>query len=363
MELISPLKKATPNKYYKYLDSFRFIAVMLVIFFHWLPEYFQDTGFGKLGVDMFFVLSGFLISQNLLLQKENIKSSINLFQSFKTFYIRRALRIFPIYYLVVFIFFFLSIPIITDNFIWFIFYLTNYLIIYNEQWLGMFSHLWSLAVEEQFYLFWPAVIFLVPLKYLGHALVGFISFSLIYILLNYYDNSFKIFSLQSCMSTLSMGGLLAFIKNTSSKTFSLRFDVPIFILLFIILMYGILKGFGVNLTQIINALFSFYFIKLLITRENKILDKIFANRITSFFGKISYGLYLYHNFIPWLLRNLNGSERLYVLEKWSIIPEFKNGILIFLSQFLLLVVIAILSWILVEKPLNNLKKNFRYLHG
>lgn len=359
-----PVKlKSNKKNYYKYLDSYRFIAVFLVILFHWLPGYFADVELGKIGVDMFFVLSGFLITENLLIQKLTLNGVKDSPTVFKNFYARRSLRIFPIYYLVILLFFFVGGNVITDHPFWFIFYVQNYLFIKLQSWPGMFSHLWSLAVEEQFYLFWPTVILLIPYKYLGYLLVSLIAFSLIYLSFN-GGNGFKVFSLQACISTLSIGGLLAFIKNYLPSHFNkLRFDVPIFIFLFLTLIIGVIENYGIVFIQVVIAFTAFLFIKILLTRQSRMLNILFANPITSFLGKISYGLYLYHNFIPWLLRNLNGSERLIVLQGWNIISESKNGILILFLQFILLMVVATISWFLIEKPINSLKAYFSYSHG
>ena len=148
--------------YYPALDVLRGIAIILVFFyhtFHFIP-FFE---FGWMGVDLFFVLSGFLITDLLLVTQKNKNF-------FRNFYIRRFLRIFPLYYLVLTVFLVLSpyffsqqnlneYTYYNQNQFWFWAQLQNWLFVTkglgNSPYL---SHLWSLAIEEQFYLFWPLLV-------------------------------------------------------------------------------------------------------------------------------------------------------------------------------------------------------------
>jgi peptidoglycan/LPS O-acetylase OafA/YrhL len=136
--------------------------VTVVILSQWLPGYSIGIDAG-IGVHIFFALSGFLISENLLKQKTKIVGFKGLGRAFKIFYIRRSLRIFPIYYLVIILLLIVPVVILADYVLWYLFYAVNIMISRQHEWPGMFSHLWSLAVEEQFYLFWPAIIFF-PIK-------------------------------------------------------------------------------------------------------------------------------------------------------------------------------------------------------
>src|SRR5262245_4715813 len=121
-------------------------------------------GWGWVGVDLFFVLSGFLITGILFDAKEKERY-------FRNFYVRRALRIFPLYYAVLALTL-LVVPWLTPNLApdfqpatsaqaWLWLYAANVLQAYEGSWcLGPLNHFWSLAIEEHFYLAWPAVIYL-----------------------------------------------------------------------------------------------------------------------------------------------------------------------------------------------------------
>jgi peptidoglycan/LPS O-acetylase OafA/YrhL len=158
------------------LDGLRGIAVLSVIAFHTLRVTGQEGLFGRVlnrlqesawaGVDLFFVLSGFLITGILL----DTRTSRNYF---KTFFARRTLRIFPLYYAVLAVAIF-AVPAILGpshlpdlyprllaNQAWLWTYTANYLQATGAHTLPGFGHFWSLAIEEQFYWFWPAVVYFV----------------------------------------------------------------------------------------------------------------------------------------------------------------------------------------------------------
>lgn len=161
------------------LDGVRGIAILLVMLFHFsalVPSggtfversIYRFMGAGWAGVDLFFVLSGFLITGVLYDSKGAVQSY------FRNFYARRALRIFPVYYafLVALV---VLIPLVAhdqsfasdavaDRFFWYATYLTNVKLLdhapLNTSEFILIGHLWSLAVEEQFYLVWPALVLL-----------------------------------------------------------------------------------------------------------------------------------------------------------------------------------------------------------
>ena len=143
-------------KHLPHLDIIRAVGVLSVLLSHWTP-----TGTivhlifnGKASITIFFVLSGYLISR--LLFNEKIKET-PIRKALRVFYVRRTFRIFPIYYLL--LFFVWGLSLTTSN-IWpYILYFQNIQFAIDGSFDGINSHFWSLAVEEQFYLFWHLFFF------------------------------------------------------------------------------------------------------------------------------------------------------------------------------------------------------------
>ncbi len=349
------------------LDSFRFIAVCLVIISHWLPGNIINRIIpnGFIGVTFFFVLSGYLISTNLLYAKESIDAGyLTRGRAFKVFYIRRTIRIFPLYYFVVISVYLLNKNIYDGHIIWYLTYLPNFLVFKEQHWMGMLSHLWSLGAEEQFYLVWPFLIFFIREKYLKFLFPGIVLASVlckfcffIYIPENTCTSALTI----SCLDAFGVGASLALLtlkekQNDfifSNKNFWLYF-IAMVITSAIVFINGIifLLGFCIS---IVSALIIIKATKGFKGLGGKILD----HPILLYLGKISYGIYIYHFFIPWLIRCIRGQEITYP----TVIPVFPmnwlhNPFLLMGIEFLVLIIIASLSWFLIEKPILKFKKYF-----
>src|SRR5260370_16732322 len=156
------------------LDGIRGLAILLVMAVHFIgdatPRNFAErlavklASYGVLGVDLFFVLSGFLIT-GLLLDAKNDP------HYFRNFYARRILRIFPLYYLVLALLFLVlprlialtpALELARERQVWLWTYTANFYIAAKSSWAALtyVSHFWSLAIEEHFYLLWPLAVFL-----------------------------------------------------------------------------------------------------------------------------------------------------------------------------------------------------------
>ena len=149
------------TKYFGALDGLRCLSILMVIGFHAQLTCTSFFHTGQYGVSLFFVISGFLIT-TLLLREQMTSGTISL----KNFYIRRTLRIFPLYYATLFIY--IALVVLTShgpergaffhNLPWFFTYTNNWFVDKDAGEHVTFAFAWSLATEEQFYLCWPSIV-------------------------------------------------------------------------------------------------------------------------------------------------------------------------------------------------------------
>ncbi|MBT3812116.1 MAG: acyltransferase [Gammaproteobacteria bacterium] len=343
--------------YFIHLDSIRFYAVSMVMFAHifqiwtWHPETKAVLPLGQTGVIIFFVLSGFLITRLLL--KESDKASK--FVSIKEFYIRRTLRIFPIYYLFLIVMYSFDIGGITGHGVSLWLYLTNFYIFNQNEWIGSYSHLWTLAIEEQFYLIWPFTVLYLK-SHPKRLLTLFITVIVLAIGTRFYllthDFSVlqtKVFSLTS-FDFFAIGALMALVSLDNHKRLK-EFGYPLMLLGFVF-YYG--TYYLTN--EIIFIAIGQFFIGVAaaglicnaINAESK--HNFLHNDLTVHLGKISYGIYLYHNVIVAYYAEIMAYLGIAVGD--SIIIKI-------LCCILLTVGISELSFRIIEKPILRFKTKFR----
>ena len=362
--------------YVRQLDGIRALAVLLVILSHWLPAFtLSKLGFGPIGVDIFFVLSGFLITRILIVERLKISAaplSYSRLNSIKNFMIRRCLRIFPIYYLLLILLVIFANqfpnPVLKD-WEWFFFYLQNIHYFNNQTWPGgCLSHLWSLAVEEQFYFFWPWLILFVPQRCMLILMVTlfFIGFaSTKWWIPMFIGGSMTGILTPTCMHAFASGGILAYFHvKTGNKFHQLKyyFLIP-GLISFAYLLIGIYGFFPLLVDS--RTLVSIFIVGLisaiLINSNSKLSKYLLGNSVLVFLGRISYGVYLYHNFIPKLLNSLlhllnKKNIGIYLLSYNSNI--YKQSILFYLISFIILLVLSSISFFMFETKFQKLKKYF-----
>ncbi|MFL5742646.1 MAG: acyltransferase family protein [Flavisolibacter sp.] len=319
--------KRVDTGYIRSLDGIRALAIILVMSFH-----AGITHFGWMGVQLFFVLSGYLITG--ILWKEKAKEDPLSFK-FKRFWTRRSLRIFPLYfgYLIV-----LGITWLLVHFPSYYTTYAPYLFTYTfnytrllPQWQGnpLFTHLWSLSIEEQFYLFYPLVIFLLPRHLIKYFLFFFILFSPFtrYLLGEYYKSKTTLLVAADAVywNTLShldaffMGGLipvLALDKKITRPRMLFLFSLLLVVALGILNYYTsghdipFWSDLGYNHDQpenyahvwrysVLNLFFASLILVLTTTHQQRpgMLRRFFENAIMVRIGKVSYGMYIFH----WLI--------------------------------------------------------------
>jgi peptidoglycan/LPS O-acetylase OafA/YrhL len=366
---------ATPLGYIRQFDGIRAIAVLLVIVSHWLPgNILSKLGFGPIGVDVFFVLSGFLITRILIVERLKFSAAplaYSRLKSIKNFMIRRSLRIFPIYYLL------LLLLVIFSNYFpnqvlqdweWYFFYLQNILFFINKAFSGCLSHLWSLAVEEQFYLFWPWLIFFIPQRWMLRLLVVlfFLGIASVKWLVPAFIGGYMSGILTpSCIQAFAAGGILAYFHlKTGSKFHQLKYHFLLpGLISFVYLMLGMNGIFPllIDIRAIVSILIVGLISDILINPNSKLSLNLLGNSLLVFIGRISYGVYLYHNFIPELLNSL-----LHLLNKKNIgiffltyNPKlYEQSILFYFISFIILLIISLASFCFFESKIQKFKKYF-----
>lgn len=344
-------------EYFRQLDALRAYAVFGVIFGHIPIVALNKKGLLSIfysylpGVPVFFCISGFLIT--LIILKSTKTDRPN--QFLKSFYARRFLRIFPIYYLTIAALYLANIPGYRNWFIYDVIYASNIKLAFQGSFANVpTAHFWSLAVEEQFYLIWPFLF--IVFRRLGHfwLILFFIVFGFSVSMI--MDDIFFAARTFTPLCYLSLGGLLAHLY-LNERTFFLNLDqysIFVFGLFAAIILceYFTLFTFGYRLHLTISMLVtSFVIIRFVVGFTKKSIKSILENKIIIYLGKISYGLYVYHLFAMY--------PSIFILKLINV-DLSDSPITIQIFKIIMTIIIAILSWELLEKRLNRLKKHFSY---
>ncbi len=364
------------------LDGLRGIAFLIVFFFHT-----RNLPFGWLGVQLFFVLSGFLITDILLKMKEKLPRR----EFFIKFYGRRFLRIFPLYYfylaLLVALIFLLpalnlkslrtEIGMSFLNQIW-VAALYAYDFFHASAFFErshFFTHLWSLSVEEQFYLLWPLLIFLTPREKFKQLCFTAIGLGFVFRLAITFIYRAQLFPFllsdpQQAVNVLPFSHLDAFAFGAYISRFelprprlqllALAVTVPALGLLTEFLSTGTVTlalGYGLPMTGFYKEVWGYTLLNYLfavliycVARAN-FLTGVLESAPLRYLGKISYGLYVYHYGIIAITAAL--------FRKYDVGYSLRSPQMFVVTMSATLL-IATLSFYLLEKPIINLKdKLFR----
>jgi peptidoglycan/LPS O-acetylase OafA/YrhL len=338
------------------LDSVRAFAAIAVLITH-LP---YGWHFGETGVDLFFVLSGYLIT-GIILRDGGRPGFL------RTFYLRRSLRIWPIYYLTVLAVAAFNLlrhhPAPLDSLPWLLTYTQNVWMYWggtgpNVNALSL-GHTWTLAIDEQFYLLWPALLLLCPRR-----LVPYLAGLFVVLPLGLRFGGLPAKVLLGHTDGLALGALLAWLRLGREGQPAPRGETLAYLAVCMTALAGyaaqwaylaahgwdgrdIVRGSPLGITFIGFAYFGL--VGLVATRQGS--PRLAWLRLPAlvYLGQISYGLYLYH----WILYEHLDSL---VTFRWGLGAPWWLEVIKFTAPF----VVAVLSWHLLEKPILKLKDRFSY---
>jgi peptidoglycan/LPS O-acetylase OafA/YrhL len=359
---------------FKNLDGIRFVAFLCVFFSHtfytndqslkssrlFKSALFLAGQWGDLGLSIFFVMSGFLISY-LLIHERQTYGKVHVL----SFYTRRILRIWPLYFSIV-LFNFFVYTLLTHNHdfarnqIPYYFFFANLDVIQHGFNNGIIGHLWAISVEEQFYLTLPLVMVIVPNKYLHFAFIAIIIASQVFRMLHYLESSVLFYHSLSASYEIALGGLAAWLMyfRPKAKNFISELSSGTIIFAYVVFMGMILfQNLLFNPSQLILSIFFYQLFAAFVILEQSYAThsffKVGRSKWATLFGKYSFGLFCYH------ILCIRIMEAVVSKLHWN--GSFSEVVVIPLLSLTLTLATGIISYHVFEVHFLNLKKKFTYL--
>jgi peptidoglycan/LPS O-acetylase OafA/YrhL len=328
------------------LDGLRGVAILFVMWHHFglhLPGWLD---WGPVAPNIFFLLSGYLITRSLFKMHDRPTNG----QIFH-YHARRLTRLLPALYVMLGVGFLIGLSEFREGFVWHALFASNFQMIANDDWSGYASHLWSLSVQEQFYLFWPLLLFL-PVRFLPATMVFiFLGAALFraWCLQAGTTEMFRWLMLPSSLDAFAAGGLIAWlIKWKKGPLLTGNWRWPALLLALACWFYARnLRGlYGTNAPELAfidtfeTTFFAWMLIELL-EFPKSILSRAFSSPWLGQIGRISYGLYIWHMLVFLAITPH--------LDRWGLDKAHHN-----LLRCMVLTVISMgvagISWIVLEKP-------------
>ncbi len=366
------LSKNHPKLHFPNLNGIRALAALMVVIAHIelhkvnfnisrIPH-FNVLNLGKIGVTVFFSLSGFLITYLLLEEKKNFKTV-----NFKAFYMRRLLRIWPLYFLVVLFGFFIY-PGGSNTALWLsVLFLPNLAFCLNLL-PAIMDPIWSIGTEEQFYIFHPHFFRIKKLQHILYAMLLFIvliiTIQLVFGKLASENPIYQTLHLvlyYARYDNMMIGAVVAVIYyNTKHPDFDFKFQA-LFNMIFkrwfqalLLVTYVTYLGLYINYDIPHGDILIAFMSSLLIVNLCEAKTSIYSlnHRYLDYIGQISYGIYLLHKFVLFLI--------LYLVKNYlSSRGAFAENIIIYVATIGGTIALASASYYGYEKPFLKIKKRFQ----
>lgn len=352
------------KSYQPQLDSLRTMAVSLVLIQHSMPLAKIPVlhSIGATGVAAFFVLSGFLISGILLSARDAVqRGQGRAVEALKSFYARRSLRIFPLYFAVLALVVIAGTNGVRGYWPWHALYLSNYLSAAAGHYVYP-THFWSLSVEEQFYLLWAPIVLFFPRKWLlpvaaAMIAIGPVSRILLYAWRHSMVTAFT--PTMACLDLLGLGCVLALwtaetgtVQGRAMPTRLAVLGLALGAVEAILEIAGSAVWVRVFLNTLPWALVACWLTDRAAAGFTGPIGRLLEWKPLVYLGKISYGIYIYHVFVP-------------LVVPWILGPSLgaffpARGLARLAVVSLLTVAVASASWAFFEGPLNRQKDRFRF---
>ena len=338
---------------FQQLDALRAVAITVVMLHHYIDPPILLSGFG---VTFLFVLSGYFATNTLVRLRERMEAGkTDMSGAVKDFYLRRYLRICPMYFIVLTLTALCNVEGARDSLPWNALFLSNIQTVVSQEWNGRFSPMWSLSFLEQFYIVWPFVVLVLPRRRLVPVLICMTALGPAWRLLCYWQDysaiNWSVFPLSSCDS-VGLGALLAVARlGLVSKAVlprllqvALWVGVPAFVLLVVA------KGMHRPpwYTEVaIPFVASLAFVWLAEKASRGIggpLGSVLNNGVLAHIGRMSYSIFLIHNFTELLLPHVGVMGRILDSNyKWMVLMPIT-------------VTLASISWKWIERPIQDLRR-------
>ncbi len=355
----APASARSTGFYSEELDGLRTLAVGGVMLAHFSPTLGHIAPWGSMGVRLFFVLSGVLITLVLLHARERISAGKSVGGELQQFFIRRIFRLWPLYFASLLLAFGFKVWGTESGMLWHLGFATNFYVFLHQSWPALLSHYWTLAVEQQYYVVWPFIFLMLPGRQLPTLLtITFVAGPLSRALLAARPGAnpeYDYVLLSSCLDFFALGSAVAWWQHRgrlenliSARALRLilaasagwivwaswrsnRVPLPTYWLVY----DGLFQGIG----------FATLIIYLLRERHGP-TARFLRLRPLVYLGQISYGIYIFHNLMHWfapsLLRRVLG---------YNYFPSETLHALYLMS---LSVGVAAVSYHLFESPLRRL---------
>ena len=345
--------------YLPQVDALRGLAILAVIYHHFgfHPPGWLD--WGPVGPSVFFMLSGYFITLSLWKIQRSGTAGQSMLPQALEFHSRRIFRIFPVLLILVGLGVLFGLEEFRSTWFWHLSFLTNFLVVYQSDWIGSLSHLWSLSLQEQFYILWTLILFVPPAFFVRTMLmiiVGAGGFRLTCILAGSSEYA-RWLLLPGSLDVFAIGGLVAWMTRHGNLEWmrSPKWQLPLTAAAVASLIFSRYLRFlpdtnpWTAAVEFFQCAFFLWLVLRLVAFPKSALTQVFQVTPLVLLGKLSFGIFAFHTLVGACAAPL-----------LVYLPDNHFCHATFLAA--LSIVAAIPSYFLLEQPMNRLAKQFDFGH-